>query len=82
MITSGNCLKTVKLAARLLRFQRFRLKIFLNYSYVERDAVNMGRIAMNMLLDRIKNPKGSMLTRREYIIPANLVLKGSEYRKL
>ena len=54
----------------------------LNYSYVERDAVNMGRIAMNMLLDRIKNPKGSMLTRREYIIPANLVLKGSEYRKL
>lgn len=42
----------------------------------------MGRIAMNMLLDRIKNPKGSMLTRREYIIPANLVLKGSEYRKL
>lgn len=50
--------------------------------YVERDAVNMGRIAMNMLLDHIKNPKGSMLTRREYIIPANLVLKGSEYRKL
>ena len=49
----------------------------INYSYIERDAVNMGRMTIQMLLDRMANPS---LPRREYIIPATLVLNGSEKR--
>lgn len=49
-----------------------------DFSYVERDTINMGRMAMQMLLDRIEQP---MLPRREHIIPAHLVLKGSEKKK-
>lgn len=46
-----------------------------NYSYIERDAVNMGKIAMRMLNERMSH---QIDTRREYIIPAHLVLNGSE----
>jgi Transcriptional regulators len=49
----------------------------LNYSYVERNAQNMGRIAMQMLLERSEQP---ILARREHIIPAELILNGSEKR--
>jgi LacI family transcriptional regulator len=49
--------------------------INLNYSYVERNAREMGRKAMQMLLERFEKP---LLSRREYIIPVNLVLNGSE----
>lgn len=45
--------------------------IHLEYDYLERDAVNMGRIATNMLMDHFGQ---SIPTRREYIIPANLHL--------
>jgi len=52
------------------------LDIFdVNYSYVERETINMGHIAMQMLLERIERPE---LPRREHIIPARLILKGSE----
>lgn len=47
----------------------------LNFSYVERDAANMGRIAMKMLLDQIHHMSSD---RNEHIISAKLVLKGSE----
>ena len=49
--------------------------IDINYSYVERETMNMGRIAMQMLLERIEQPD---LPRREHIIPARLILRGSE----
>lgn len=41
----------------------------LDYTYLERDAVNMGRIATHMLMDHFSQ---SIPTRREYIIPAHL----------
>lgn len=49
----------------------------LKYSYVERNAQAMGRIAMQMLLERSEQP---ILARREHIIPAELILNGSEKR--
>lgn len=49
----------------------------LNYSYVERNAQTMGSIAMQMLLDGRDQP---IHARREHIIPASLVLNGSERR--
>lgn len=47
----------------------------IRYSYVDRDARNMGKIAMQMLLERIRRPTPG---RREHIIPAQMVLRGSE----
>ena len=49
----------------------------LNYRYIERNAQSMGRIAMQMLLDRCEQP---IHARREHIIPAELILNGSEKR--
>ncbi len=49
----------------------------LNYSYVERNAQTMGYIAMKMLLDHCQQPTH---VRREHIIPAELILNGSEKR--
>lgn len=46
-----------------------------NFSYVERDTIEMGRTAMYKLLDRFKNPnKKKEIT----IIPFNIALYGSE----
>lgn len=47
----------------------------IGFSYVERDTINMGRMAMHMLMDRIAQPD---LPRREHIISASLMLRGSE----
>lgn len=44
----------------------------LRYSYLDRDAVNMGRIATQMLLEHFDQ---AFASRRDYIIPAKLVLK-------
>ncbi|MBT9776875.1 LacI family DNA-binding transcriptional regulator [Clostridium sp. MCC353] len=49
----------------------------INASYVERDAVNMGWIAMQLLLESFENPDKEI---RKQMIPAELVLKGSEKR--
>lgn len=46
-----------------------------NFSYVTRDTVEMGRVAINMLLSRINNPDRQ---RSIKIMPYKLVLKGSE----
>ncbi|MDD3172322.1 MAG: LacI family DNA-binding transcriptional regulator [Herbinix sp.] len=46
-----------------------------NFSCVTRDAVEMGRKAMNLLLDRIENPTKE---RTISVMPYRLVLKGSE----
>lgn len=46
-----------------------------NLSYVTRDSEEMGRVAMRMLLDRMKNPNKE---RKLCIMPYKLVLKGSE----
>ncbi|WP_101908296.1 LacI family DNA-binding transcriptional regulator [Marasmitruncus massiliensis] len=48
-----------------------------NFSYVTRDTVEMGRIAISMLLNRLKNPD---MQRNFRIMPYKLVLKGSEKR--
>jgi LacI family transcriptional regulator len=46
-----------------------------NFSYVERDTIEMGRTAMYKLLDRFKDPN----KKREVVnIPFELTLKGSE----
>lgn len=46
-----------------------------NFSYVERDTIEMGRTAMYKLLDRFKNPN----KKREVLnMPFKLTLKGSE----
>ena len=42
----------------------------LKYAFLDRDAVNMGRIATQMLMDHFTQDIG---TRREYIIPASIV---------
>lgn len=44
-----------------------------NYSYVQQDPVYMGRVAMQMLFDRIENVSYG---RNDCIVPAKLVLKG------
>ncbi|WP_461204822.1 LacI family DNA-binding transcriptional regulator [Clostridium sp. DL1XJH146] len=46
-----------------------------NFSYVTRDTIEMGRVAMNMLLERFKSPNKE---RNMCIMPYKLVLKGSE----
>lgn len=46
-----------------------------NFSYVARDSVEMGRVAMRMLLDRYLNPAKQ---RVESIMPFGVYLKGSE----
>ncbi len=48
-----------------------------NFSYVTRDTVEMGRVAISMLLNRLKNPD---MQRNFRIMPYKLVLKGSEKR--
>ena len=42
----------------------------LKYAFLDRDAVNMGRIATKMLMDHFTQ---DIATRREYIIPASIV---------
>lgn len=46
-------------------------------SCVTRDAVEMGRVAMRLLLERFDNPKKE---RQNYIMPFKIKLKGSEKR--
>ncbi|WP_213975348.1 LacI family DNA-binding transcriptional regulator [Tepidanaerobacter acetatoxydans] len=46
-------------------------------SCVARDAVEMGRVAMRLLLERFDNPKKE---RQNYIMPFKIKLKGSEKR--
>ncbi len=46
-----------------------------DFSNVARDAVDMGRVAMRMLLERFENPGRQ---RVEYIMPFKVSLKGSE----
>lgn len=46
-------------------------------SCVTRDAVEMGRVAMRLLLERFDNPKKE---RQNYIMPFKINLKGSEKR--
>ena len=41
-----------------------------NYSYLERDVTTIGKIAMQMLLDRMQK---NIVTRREYIVPSKLI---------
>jgi LacI family transcriptional regulator len=48
-----------------------------NFSYVTRDTIEMGRVAMNMLVDRFKFPNKQ---RNICIMGYKLVLKGSEKR--
>lgn len=45
------------------------------YSYVSRDTVEMGRIAMELLIERIRNPKKYHTVK---IVPYELFLKGAE----
>ena len=45
------------------------------YSYVSRDTVEMGRIAMELLIERIRNPKKYRTVK---IVPYELFLKGAE----
>lgn len=47
----------------------------MNFSYVCRDTVEMGRVAMKLLIERMKNPKHS---RQISMIPCELKLNGSE----
>jgi len=44
----------------------------MRYSYLSRDADNMGRIAMQMLLDHFDQ---KIPSRREYIVPAKLIVR-------
>jgi LacI family transcriptional regulator len=46
-----------------------------NFSYVKRETEEMGRVAMRMLLERLKSPNKQRNIR---IMPYQLVLKGSE----
>ena len=46
-----------------------------NFSNVARDSVEMGRVAMRMLLDRCQNPQKQ---RVESVMPFRVNLKGSE----
>ncbi len=48
-----------------------------NFSYVTRDTIEMGRVAMNMLLDRFEHTSKQ---RNICIMPYRLVLNGSEKR--
>ena len=50
----------------------------IGFSYVERDTINMGRMAMHMLMDRIAQPD---LPRREHIISASLMLRSSSHSR-
>lgn len=43
----------------------------LKYVYLDRDAVNMGKIATQMLMDHFQN---EIPARRDFIIPANLIV--------
>ena len=45
------------------------------YSYVSRDTIEMGRIAMELLIDRIQNPQKYYTVK---IVPYELILKGAE----
>jgi len=49
-----------------------------NFSYVARDAVEMGRVAMRRLLERFENPN---IQRVECTMPFKIYLKGSEKKK-
>ncbi len=51
------------------------LDYLIGYSYVERDTENMGRTAAEILIERINR---NIIPRREFVIPARLVLNGSE----
>lgn len=42
----------------------------LKYAFLDRDAINMGRIATKMLMDHFGQ---TIATRREYIIPASII---------
>lgn len=50
-----------------------------NFSYVARDSVEMGRVAMRNLLERFENPNKQ---RVECIMPFKIYLKGSEKKSL
>jgi LacI family transcriptional regulator len=61
--------------------RNFSLDILPNatYTYVDRSPELMGTIAANLLLNRISQ---SVLPRKEEILPDELIIKGSETRKL
>ena len=46
-----------------------------NYSYLQINTMNMGTLAMNLLIERVNQPH---LPLRQCIIPSKLILKGSE----
>ena len=45
----------------------------LNYVYLDRDAVNMGKIATQMLMEHFTN---TIPARRDFIIPAQIIVNG------
>lgn len=53
--------------------------VFNNFSYLERDATNMGRAAARFLLEKIESGNQSC---SEHILQPHLVLKGSQKKKI